>query len=842
MAVDKCLERVKQALKRSSLNQEEANNILDKIKKAQIEQRIDTLDEIKLDKTINKVLKDTEIERKIKERNALEDEILVRNKVEYIMDNFAEEPDEGLIAIMVGSNRQKTGARESVALSQLTYEGLIKSSFIRKLETNQVFELFDKLNLEGERKIANVIWELSRGTEEANIKQPKEFIKLGKVIHEFSESLRQKLNDRGANIGFLEGWIVRQSHDHFKARDAANVLKIKKNPNVKDKSFDRNKKAWKDFIIPLLDDRTFSGVEDKDEFLDFVYNTIIGNRYLIADGASGSYGSKNIPNSLSAKRVLHFKNSDAWYQYNKNFGVGNLKETVFSGINTTARNLGMMDGLGTSPRNNFEKIKSQVARQLIKQGKSIDILNQDFNKYLDVVDGSVNGIHGGFGLAKYSAIVRSIQNMGKLGGAVISAGADLGLYASEVNYQGRGFFSGMAEALGSLFRIKNTKQKRDIAEQAGFVSDSAIYDLSTRYSIGDNLNKSFTKIQRTFFKLNLLNWWTNTLKEGSILGMLNYFAKQKNLPFNKLNKRLQGFFDQFNIDAKKWEILRRMDVDRADDGKEFFSVKNVDKLSDQDVLDFMGVKSASPRQLRNLRESMKSDVSGIFIDRSTFAVIEPDARVRATMTQGTLAGTPVGEVLRFFWQFKGFPMAIVNKALGREASFFRNNQKFRGAYGIGAILLSTTLLGYMSMTAKDFFRNKKPRDPLKPKTFLSALLQGGGLGIYGDFLFAEIKNSGDIASRLAGPALGNIFELMAAMNYAIRGEGTKASRQLYNTLKGNVPFLNLFYTKTAFDYMIGYQIMEILSPGIVSRMERQMEKDYGQEFLLTKPSSFIKGF
>jgi hypothetical protein len=119
-----------------------------------------------------------------------------------------------------------------------------------------------------------------------------------------------------------------------------------------------------------------------------------------------------------------------------------------------------MDGLGTSPRNNFEKIKAQVATQLIKQGKSIDILNQDFNKYLDVVDGSINGIHGGFGLAKYSAIVRSIQNMGKLGGAVISAGADLGLYASEVNYQGRGFFSGMSEALGSLFRIKKYKTKK----------------------------------------------------------------------------------------------------------------------------------------------------------------------------------------------------------------------------------------------------------------------------------------------------------------------------------------------------------------------------------------------
>ena len=40
-----------------------------------------------------------------------------------------------------------------------------------------------------------------------------------------------------------------------------------------------------------------------------------------------------------------------------------------------------------------------------------------------------------------------------------------------------------------------------------------------------------TDIQRTFFKLNLLTWWTNTLKENAMLGMANYYAKQKNLKF-----------------------------------------------------------------------------------------------------------------------------------------------------------------------------------------------------------------------------------------------------------------------------------------------------------------------
>tara|TARA_R110000868_G_scaffold52252_2_gene165343 strand:- start:519 stop:698 length:180 start_codon:yes stop_codon:yes gene_type:complete len=57
-----------------------------------------------------------------------------------------------------------------------------------------------------------------------------------------------------------------------------------------------------------------------------------------------------------------------------------------------------------------------------------------------------------------------------------------------------------------------------------------------------------------------------------------------------------------------------------------------------------------------------------------------------------------------------------------------------------------------------------------------------------------------------------------------------------------IPFYNLFYIKSAFDYMIGYQIMETIKPGILERIENRMEKDYNQHFLFTKPSTQFKGF
>jgi hypothetical protein len=33
----------------------------------------------------------------------------------------------------------------------------------------------------------------------------------------------------------------------------------------------------------------------------------------------------------------------------------------------------------------------------------------------------------------------------------------------------------------------------------GFMNDNTIYDMSARHQVGDNLNKGWTKAQRTFF-------------------------------------------------------------------------------------------------------------------------------------------------------------------------------------------------------------------------------------------------------------------------------------------------------------------------------------------------------
>ena len=104
-------------------------------------------------------------------------------------------------------------------------------------------------------------------------------------------------------------------------------------------------------------------------------------------------------------------------------------------------------------------------------------------------------------------------------------------------------------------------------QKIGAVEDNLVYDLAARYSGSDNLNRNFTQIQRTFFKLNGLSWWTNSLKDGAMLGMGNYVAKQRKIPFNNLTPEFKRLII-YKINEKsrllKARILRYLPLNIRD--------------------------------------------------------------------------------------------------------------------------------------------------------------------------------------------------------------------------------------------------------------------------------------
>jgi hypothetical protein len=149
-----------------------------------------------------------------------------------------------------------------------------------------------------------------------------------------------------------------------------------------------------------------------------------------------------------------------------------------------------------------------------------------------------------------------------------------------------------------------------------------------------------------------------------------------------------------------------------------------------------------------------------------------------------------------------------------------------------------TLFGYGAMTAKDAIKGKTPRDPTDPQTMAAAMLQGGAMGIYGDFLLGESSRFGrSLLETIGGPVPSTIADIDELRARLMHGDDVAGST--LKTIISNTPFINLFYTKTALDYLIIYRIQEAMNPGYLRRMERRIEKENNQTFFL-RPSEVAR--
>jgi hypothetical protein len=145
-------------------------------------------------------------------------------------------------------------------------------------------------------------------------------------------------------------------------------------------------------------------------------------------------------------------------------------------------------------------------------------------------------------------------------------------------------------------------------------------------------------------------------------------------------------------------------------------------------------------------------------------------------------------------------------------------------------MLMAVAYGYVAMTLKDISKNRTPRDPRKPETWFAALMQSGGAGIYGDFFLGKVNRFGnDFLNTLAGPSLGTLGEIAKAGTLALHGEVEGARDQAIRTAMGNTPFINLWYTRAAMDWLILDRVKEWMSPGYKRRMLRQMRREFGQK-------------
>ena len=295
------------------------------------------------------------------------------------------------------------------------------------------------------------------------------------------------------------------------------------------------------------------------------------------------------------------------------------------------------------------------------------------------------------------------------------------------------------------------------------------------------------------------------------------------------------------------ELITKL-IGRRDHIIKEYGIKNTEKIATKISIEEL-MKKSTPQTHKNKITRFKDDLEDklrmYYSDRAEHAVPTPGAREQAIMKQGQAPGTPLGESLRFIMQFKSFPITVLTRALGRELhgtgakNLKESLTKGTGDIkGIAHLIVATTIFGYLALVAKDFVKGRKPRDPNDIKTWVAAFTQGGGLGIYGDFMFGEFNRFGrSFTATAAGPTFGQFDDIAELYSRFIRGEDTAAKSVRF--LMNNAPFINLFYTRAALDYFILYNIQEMVNPGYLRRLEQRVKEYQGQEFFIP-PSSVIR--
>lgn len=696
---------------------------------------------------------------------------------------------------------------------------------IADLERAGLFDAVARRDANFERDIIREMWRLddpNAGTATGN----KHAADVAAILSKHMEIARLEQNKAGAWIGKQDHYVGRQTHDRYKIRTAG---------------FD----AWRETIEARLDPRTFDGLEtpgERTSWLRSVWEALASGMH---ESPSGDWqtafkGPGNLAKKVSQSRKLHFASADGWMEYNALYGQGDVFSAVMHGIERGQRNAAVMRVLGTNPQNMFDRLVSDWAQQAKDRGDfaQSDRLMAEAGKNSRILDRAMNKTiaAGNQTAANVSAMIRNVE-MFKLGASMLSSFTDLGTVAANARHNGVGVFQSMADSVVNLLPTDSVA-RRESAHELGVGLDGLKHSITNRFMATDSPNGMAASTVQTFMKWTGQNWWTSNMKEAQGMILANNMARRAGDQFSALPPLMQTTLRRYGIEDAEWNALRQ-GAQKAVDGNAYLFPASALDLPDEAVAHLGKTPDAARQQLHD-------KLSTYVIDQTREGMSEQTAGVRDLMTGGSLApGSLWGEGARFVSQFKSFTATFMMRSLARE--LFRDGAN---AGGIATLVVASTALGYVAMTMKEIAKGRMPRAPETEgdyaKLVLAAMAQGGGFGIWGDFVFGEANRfgGGPLASAM-GPAAGtasDILQSFAAVRTALIEDGSKSGsawRQAQSealSLAKNMPplsALNLFYTRAAMDYLVYWRLQDVINPGWARRYEQRVKRENDQQFWLS---------
>lgn len=879
-----CVDEILEAGRKAGvvLEDDEAQAVFD-ILNERLQKRVENAgegEELEILLLAKEIAKQARINAVMQKRNRLLNAKAYADIMRFVQQS--DNPAEALSAIMVGSFKYAEGGMNSVDARQQGIMSKYAGELLAALHKERLDKLFLSKELEG--KVFQAMFD---GDDfDVNVAGGAEAKRIAEIIQITQKRMLKRKNQQGAMIAELKNYAVRQSHDPILLRAGAKTSEELK----------AARQSWVEYMMrpDVLDPKTFENKPPtrdgepytNEQFLADMWDNLVSGQHDKVDELRGDDGDPdkieafkgpaNLAKKLSQSRIIHFKNGAAAHAYFQKYSRMSLSDAVMNAIQHDAQSIGLMEKFGTNPKSMFERVIDDIKKMNKDDAVKIDQIvkkERSLTNQFRELDGTTRARGAGrpvlFGadFAGIAAGWRMLQNMSKLGMATITSFSDIASKASFINSRtDRGIFTSYARAFSDIFRNYSSQDQKRLAFLLNVGVDGYNGDVFARFGANDSGPGKLAKAHNIFFRLNGMNYWNNAQKVGLAKMLAADLATYADRGFGDLPNATRFDLQRYDINETEWNLMRQMELE-AVDGNKYMTSSGLDALPDSAIAQAALAKANQTRKRKlkqptqamidKYRDDLSTKIATYLTDAADTAIPTPGAKERAIMNQGLERGTVLGEAIRAIMQLKGFPITYISKGMTGQyyakkqlAGMAPNEQQFSssGMVGLAQMMVGATMMGYLSVQLKEILKGKEPLEvfsdetALNPELLTKAMLQGGGMGIYGDFLFGEYNKYGQTLSQsLLGPTFGSIDDIARIYNNVLSGDVDAITKNATRFAISNTPGYNLFYTKTALDYLFIYGLMERSNPGYLRRMERRMKRDMEQEFYFP-PSRYANTF
>lgn len=724
---------------------------------------------------INKSIADMVEGLSRKKREAAIDSV----RIAQAWDDILAHPDgpyAGLTALLAKDPKGKAGFANIDKLGEY-YEGKYHAGFADALSRFRTRNLGWSQDEEALRELVRGLF--GKTDVEADIKGfSDDWLKI-------QEQMRKDFNAKGGSVSKNEKHILPQTHD------AREMLKI-------------GRDGWKDLIRDLIDrDEMMNSVGKRmddaeyERSLDFVFDSVTTDGLNKLDDFTAKRVGTKLSRKGAAKRFLHFKDAESWLTYQDKFGRGNILATLTDHITNMANDIAVMERLGTNPRLNFDRLKTQIEKTNPMSPRQ-DIFSEAlFKTASGTVDPGKFVTAADFMDTTTNVIVSSM-----LGKAFLSSMTDIPLNAITSNYNGISALK-VWKRQAALMNPKN-EADRIAAVKLGLIAQNWTTMANGANRFADVFGTGLSaKVAGTIIRGSALATWTESGRKAFGMEFSSLLADNFGKTIDELDPKILKGFEAYGITAKDWDLFRG-----------------------SKPLDFKGAKFADMTQDGGIKFHQ------MVMSETDFAVPTPDARVRAVTTAGLGRASATGMGVRMLTMFASFPLTIMNTHWIRAA-----NQTTRGgqaAYA-GMVLATTAAMGSVVLQSKDIAAGRTPRDMDNVQFIIDSLVQGGGGSLIFDAMFKDQnKFGGGLIKGKLGPKVGLIEDVAKLtggnIQELLQGKDTKAWGE-------SVDFLNRYTPDVWQTQLISnafFDQVKILGDPKAeknfNRLRKKRKSEYGQDY------------